>query len=771
MDQSFAAPMVALEGWVRFGGASLVVLAWPGLLFLRSRLGRLGPVWSLALAVLLTLLFSPVYARLTGWLHLPYEAVGHVLAFSLAGWFVGGRAETRRWIDALIEPVVGGDRWGRWTLATGTALASGLLLATIAYGFRDYAAPPHIHDASNHAWLVHRILEVASTRLDDLYANAVPPAPYLVGWHGVAASLAQVSGLAPLPIAWYLPLLGTALVPVSLVLLWRHWGLPGLAGLAGAFLISANEVTPFQILWWGGFGKLLGLALAAVVALIVARGLRARDHLSVALAVLAIGSLANIHAEALLTAALLTLATLATPGHRPQTEGSRGAWIWLVVGVVVFSGWDLWTLARDYEGNRMVPPTQPRLEPMDALAEVGRVAGRDVHVVRLLVLGWGLALLRRSTRGIALVALGLATLYFLMLVVRDPVTMTVAKLFYQEASRVPGHLLPLVGALPLLPLGWLLARTRWPVLRLAVVVVAIGLTWVPWRVGNEGARAMMRGEWMRKTVPFSIQDHALAQAIPTIVPASETVANFWDDGSTWAMHISGRRFQDPASWPLLPPDSDLWPRSVTGGLLHTPWPPPTRALIDRGVVHVFASDTGWEEQRGAGPRARPALESDPRFCEVLRGPDSSLFRIHPETTSAAAGSGAGFLPGVEGVAGLKETTHWGHRVEGDTVRYRVQHADRARRLRVIVQGWESDRELVLTVSGADRPDARSTHPLDDAGWTLVDLDLPPTSSPGLDLELRFVGPFPPTGDRPRHVRRVSALTTTPCLVHPTRDVR
>jgi hypothetical protein len=128
----------------------------------------------------------------------------------------------------------------------------------------------------------------------------------------------------------------------------------------------------------------------------------------------------------------------------------------------------------------------------------------------------------------------------------------------------------------------------------------------------------------RTTVPFTQDDYRQACALAEIVPEHSVVANFWDDGSTWAMHVSGRRFLEPCSWPLF----DASGRSLhelTRGLAESPWPKETLRLLQRQKIHyLYVSDGVFG--RGSGLR-RADFADDPRFEVLLSGAQSSLYAL------------------------------------------------------------------------------------------------------------------------------------------------
>ncbi len=141
---------------------------------------------------------------------------------------------------------------------------------------------------------------------------------------------------------------------------------------------------------------------------------------------------------------------------------------------------------------------------------------------------------------------------------------------------------------------------------------------------------------MRAAVPFGAQEYALARRLPDAVGPAGLVADYWDDGGIWAMHVSGRRFLIGCSWRLFDAAGrDL--RETARGLLTRPWPAEVRALRARGLDHVWVSDR-FVPGPDAAPPARRAFDADPRFVAVDRGGEATLYRIMWDGEAATAPS-------------------------------------------------------------------------------------------------------------------------------------
>ncbi len=103
------------------------------------------------------------------------------------------------------------------------------------------------------------------------------------------------------------------------------------------------------------------------------------------------------------------------------------------------------------------------------------------------------------------------------------------------------------------------------------------------------------------------------------------MANLWDDGSAWAMHVSDRRFLLPCAWDLKTPEGGSL-HQVAAGLAQEPWPEATaRVLRAHSIGYLYVSDGVW--RKGSGLR-RADFDSDPRFEAMLVGRESTLYRIH-----------------------------------------------------------------------------------------------------------------------------------------------
>jgi hypothetical protein len=243
--------------------------------------------------------------------------------------------------------------------------------------------------------------------------------------------------------------------------------------------------------------------------------------------------------------------------------------------------------------------------------------------VALSVIGLLWALARRGWRAPGLAGLAIGLMFLGLASFHDPVTGLLGIPFYRQAPRVlylTVLILPALAALPLLAARTYLARRwrrAWPDLALVVAVAAAVVPAWPGVVRGHRENAA--------SVPFTREEYALAARLPSLVPPSALVANFWDDGSTWAMHVGGRRFLLPVSWHLYGADGgDL--EDAMWGLTARPWPASTRRLATLGADYVWVSDRCFRSIRRL-PAGRAPFTADSRFVPVATGGEATLYRI------------------------------------------------------------------------------------------------------------------------------------------------
>lgn len=610
-------PVIDPVLWVRWLAAFALVVWLPGHLLIGrwmrgvdapSRIVVSGAT-GLSMVPLVGLVFDAIGIAMVP---LTYVPVVLALAWVLA------RAHAHRTLIESVTATLGAfDRPS--VLIVSASVVLGAVLAVL--GLHDLVAPPHVHDASNHAYLVLRVAETESVDARAVFADeaGTPAVHYLLGWHTAAALVARTASIAPYLSAWSMALTALVVLPLSLTLLWRVLGLPGPAIAFGAVLVAVNQLVPSGVHGWGGFGLLIGFVLVPVLAL-AWRAVQMRPGVRSA-ALLGCGGAALVHVHASEVAVLLLLGVLVLTSrdraHRPGLRRARW-WAWcIVLGTFVLAcGPQVWELAREYTASPSIEGPPSRLQLADALDRWWESPGKTVVAKTLVLVGIVLGLRRSRTRRIAVAALVLGAFYVALAVLADPVSRWLAMPFYREPARVlylQVFVLPPLLALPVFALRdrW---RTRGPWVTSGVLALVVLLA-APGVVRNYRN--------MQSASPFGPDAHWIAQQVPRVVAPTDVVANGWDDGSTWAMHVAGRRFLQPCSWELFDEDGSLRPR-VTG-FLQRPWPAATLRLRDRGVSHLWVSDSRW---RGDGDMiTRASVDADPRFEAILRGTDVTLYEI------------------------------------------------------------------------------------------------------------------------------------------------
>lgn len=616
-------PILDLLLWARWLLAAALVLWLPGHLLAGRHLHGQDAFTRFVMAIATGLLVIPLIGVGYAALRIPFTPAT-VLPVALLGAVALGRSRTHRaGIAAGGAGIARLDRVG-----LGIAAASvGLGAVLIALGFGDFVAPPHVHDASNHAYLTLRTVQTESLDPRVLFEGEAgrPAVLYLAGWHAAAGLIARLSGVAPYVSTWMMVLAALVLVPVSLTLLWRCWRLPALAVGFAMPLVVSNQLVPGGVLGWGGFGQILGFFLVPPLVMLV-RGLLRRPSWGSGLWIGALlGALVQIHAAevVVLLVLLFPLAFVLDRGHEPvQGRSHLVAWTAMAVMAVVVCGPMVWALGQAYAASPATSAPGATRSFSDALGRLLAAGGKPVVAEILFVLGLGFAWRERSTRWCAVLALALGLFYLALATRHDPLLLALATPFYQQAPRV--LYLQMFVASPLMVLPLLVLR-RWTIGRGArrvadgsfgVVLVATVAWSVPGVVTNFRT--------MHASVPFDEDAYRIATLIPTAVGEHEVIANFWDDGSTWAQHVSGRGFLQPCSWESFDAAGSLRPRVVA--LLENPWPASTRSLQERGVAHLWVSEDRWPRDVPAESR-RDRLEGDARFVRVLSGTDVGLYRI------------------------------------------------------------------------------------------------------------------------------------------------
>lgn len=621
-------PFSDLPGYLSWLLACLVLTAGPGF--------ALAGVWLTGQDRLTRFLAS--FA--TGMLAFPL--LGHALSFiglpltpafylavvaGLAG--ILGRSERYRGLWRA----VGGAVPRLETPAMLGAVIGGIALAVvIRQAFAGFAAPPHLHDASNHSFMVRQIVEHASLdrRLVFGPPYGSPPQDYLLGWHAAAALISRLSGTLPHISAWYLAATCACLLPAMGTLLWRAFGIPGRIMGLGAGFLAANYFMPTGIFSWGGFGQIIGLCVLpwAMVILRCAAGPACWPAgLTAGLALL---GLLHIHTAEVF--AVLILAPSAwPPGADRASWRSSAPRLALAVGILVVGGLlpllPTFTSYNAFTAGHQVPPP-PGWKA--AWQQFTTFAGGNVPILQLMI---GPALVagvfRKGMRRVWVTSLVMTLLFLGLRQVQDPVSLFLTRPFYHQAGRL---LYPQIFLMPLLVsgafflvvdgMGKLWSRLRWPG-RTAVqvgLVLIIAARWLYpgcyWSYRNMLNFTMV--------APFSVEDARLAERMQQELPPTAVVANQDNDGSFWAMHLSGLRFLDPCTWGLGEKEGRFH-RGPIAHLLDDPWPQETLALRELGTRYLFVSDTALPDSRH--PINRDHIDADPRFREVMRGGDSAVYEI------------------------------------------------------------------------------------------------------------------------------------------------
>jgi hypothetical protein len=619
-------PLTDLAARARLLSAFGVIVIVPGWLLIGRHVRTLDRAARLYLAtgagLLLTGLLGPAFAAL----QVPYTpesvtATGIVIALALG--------HCRRWRDTAagladgIEPL---DARGTLAVISLTAIMAAIVL----FAFRDYAAPNHLDDASNHAFMVSRVLTTHSLAAGRVFAPpyGAPAIPYLPGWHGCAALVADLGRVPAWVSAWGLAVFACILTPLALTLFWRAAALPiPVALLAGAFAV-ANFYMPTNIFSWGGFGAIIGLALAPWIALAL-RALILRPSAAAGiLAGLALVAILHIHTSEIFTAALLLVVIWppASGRHSRARDMARA----VALALVVFALAGLLPLLeplrvyREWTASEALS-TPPGLRA--AAIEFLTFTGGNVPILRWFVVpGLVVGLIWRRGRRVGLLSLAFLLLYFGVRQFQDPLSLTVSRLYYRQSPRViypQMYLLPPLMAAAVL--GTMQAAGRLWRRRgrrlLALVPLAALVHWVLYPGAYWSYRNL---EYQKRGVPFTATDSRLAREMTRLLPGNAVIANQYGDGSFWAMHVSGLRFLDPCSWALGAREG-LHHRPAIARLLDRPWPPEARALRDLGTGYVYVGDTVLEGVMPPLNRAR--LDSDPRFARLLDDGDDAVYRI------------------------------------------------------------------------------------------------------------------------------------------------
>lgn len=619
-------PVSDIEVWARFIWGFLAIVAIPGYWWVGRFLCHTD-LWTRAyLSTAFGILMVPPLSRMISATGIPLAPFSYLTVVAVGGLVLGrlgsyGAAATAVGLDE--------DRSSRW-IQVLVAIACLYPLILMIWGFRDYPVPPQIHDATNHAFMTERIVSLESTSLSTIWGPPYgsPDVLYLFGWHAAAALIARLTGLAPYIPTWLLSLICLAALPAAWATLWRRWGFPALACVAAAFLVHANHHFPMRTLHWGGFGLLVGMYVAPAAALILVPLLRGGRLWNGLLAGIGLAAMVHIHGSELVVVLVLTLVTLlSAPAGQRELRVSISGLAALLLTAALAVGIDVVTIARSYQDRRMTSPAGDAAGIQQTLEVATRSGGQYWPQRVLLAIGSLVALRVRRLRPAVAALLVFIALVFAMRYWLDPVSMFLTQPFYRESGRVLAvHMLfapPLMAmALTLLFRTW---RKRWrlpaSIATIATIAIVAFTLWKP-LIGH--VRHDLRGQWLRDQTVFHDDDYEMAQHIDEFVPAGVPVANYWNDGSSWVMHVSGHPVLVPCFW-ALGDRTALDPRPAIASLATEPWPLVTWALADRGIDFVYVRDT----HRGKPNHRfqRQFFDADPRFERLAVGQHSALYRI------------------------------------------------------------------------------------------------------------------------------------------------
>lgn len=614
----------------RFLLALLAQVVVPGWLLVGRRLAGWDPPSRVYASVASGLLLQPLLALPLSLVQVPLS--GWLLAV-LGGGLAVALDRCAAWRAAMADVASSLRPAGRGEGAVA-AICAAALLAVVVAAFARFSAPPHLYDASNHAFMALRIATertLAPARLFDA-AHGSLPLPYLLGWQVTAATGSDISRVAPYVACWYLAILGAALLPLALNLLWRAARLTPAATTLGALVAVANYWVPTNLFSWGGFGMILGLTLTPwVVVLARAAARRGGVAMGVAAAAAAVGLL-HVHASEVYTAIILLAAVGPVADAAPAARSVRvrglvaAAVVLLVLGLLPVLRYTQ-TYATALAGFAAAPrPTLGELW-QDYLTAA---AGYAPLLHWLAPLAW-CGLLVKGLRRLAIAALAIVVVYAAWRWFADPVSGLLTQPYYRQWPRLLYLLIFVVPAL----VGGVLARSfRWlrsgrpsgrgwrlaarAVIAACVAAVLLLGTWPGLRLAGRNVANQ------QPSAPFTAADVDLARQLADLAPLGGAVANLEADGSFWAMHVSGRDFLDPCGWALTPRHGPSW-REVVPLLAQRPWPAGVRAMRERGVVWVLVSD---HLVTGATPLLRRVdLAADPRFTPVLANDQTTLYRI------------------------------------------------------------------------------------------------------------------------------------------------
>ena len=608
-----AQPVTDLVLWLRFGVGLACVLWLPGYLALGRHLRNRPAPTRHVLALSVGLMLLPLWSQATSLLSAGIRPMQY-LPVALVATALFGTTATARHLARGLDADRPSETWVAGALIAAVVIGLGCIVT----GFGDFVVPPTTHDAANHAYMTWRIAEVGTVEASQVFGppHGAPDLPYTMGLQATAAMIAQTVGIAPYISIWFLALSAIALLPIGLSLLWDEWGLPSTAIGVAALLAAANPYVPSRLLWWGLFGTAAGLLLVPLATLLFYRfWSTAKIEWAVA-GGMAAGSLMLIHGSELPTAGLLTLVTILT--HRRAPAMRAAAWAtFFLVGIVC--GWPFLTTIVPAYLTGGIAAGNELLETLAMTSERTRtVLGAWPSLQAIGVFAIGLGLVDRRTRVLSATALAIIVVVTTLALWRDPVSGLLSTPYYRQPERVRYQLIFLVPALSAMALDWIGRRIptdSWPrgarVAGAMAVVLALVLPELP---------GIVRGyEATKVFAPFRRDDFDHALEIRERVGPDEWVLNQFFDGSSWAMHVSGRSFLVPTGWRLTDPDGRANDRVLQQVLRGMPLD-----RLDPRFRYVYVSDLRTGRPRGF---TRARMVAHEAFEAVLVGRYSTLYRI------------------------------------------------------------------------------------------------------------------------------------------------
>ncbi|HEY7718916.1 MAG TPA: DUF6541 family protein [Pedococcus sp.] len=542
-------------------------------------------------------------------------------------------------------------------VAAGVGSAAGAL--AVARGIGDPDRWPQTFDAVFHLNAVHRALEtgtVSSLGVGSLAAPDRPSAFYPAAWHGLAALVAEVTGVGAVVAASAVAVAVAVLWPLGCLLLVRVAVGPSLPALVAAGVLAAGAgAAPFLLLsygtlWPNALGTLLlpgALALAAAAAGVARRDpVGARRAWLLGLAVLP--GLALAHPNVVVTAGLAAVLLVGAALEHRRRAGRLGGWRLsaAAAGWVALAAAAVWALGWSpaFAAQRATD-WRARESLAQAAGEALLLAPQRLPVPALLaalaVTGLVVALRDPLLRWLAVCHLAACLLFVLAAGSDAPLGEALTGAWYNDAFRL-GALLPVTGV-PLAAVaverGWaLLTQTR-PRLRLAAAsgpwrgdvrpYAAVAAAVVAAAVLTQGfsvrENARVVGAWYRGTGLVGVEEQALLDRLAREVPEGTVVA-----GNPWNGSALTGALGDRAA--LFPHLNGAWGSDRT--LLATSLadaaddPRVCEAAARLRVGYVLTGPSGfWTGDRRQ--RRYPGLEvaGRPGFEQVDSGGRLSLHRL------------------------------------------------------------------------------------------------------------------------------------------------